>query len=190
MRTSGRIFALASVIVGLVVAGTTTAAAQYDEGEEVINLTAGKALLWSVPSDQDELVVDDPIEPGQAIRFRAGGFANESDVDIELHSDPVLLTTTLADRAGGIDVDVIVPETTEEGRHELRAIGTDPDGNERVVTVKFVLGSVGAAADDGDSSALPIGLAVGALVVLLGAAFVATRRRGSKSEPPKVPSGV
>lgn len=172
----------------LITAGAASAQTGYGETPPG-NPNAGQIVLISVPSGETEFTFDQAIDPGDAIRFRAGGFGPETGVDILLQSKTVKLASTTADRGGFIDVDVTVPKDTSDGEHHLVASGVDPGGKAYKVTVTFIVGK--GSLSKGASSAFPIGISVAALVALLIVAAVVTRkRRGARTEEVRIPTGM
>ena len=118
------------------------------------------------------------VVAGQELHIEASGFAAESQVRVELHSDPILLGTAEASAFGAITLDVVVPATVEPGDHSLVF------AVESEVTPPGEPGSVGPGAGDIPVSviaytgfdALPS--LVAALVALLtGAVFLGLRKR-------------
>lgn len=68
------------------------------------------------------------ISAGGAVSFEATGFAPDSEVTVELRSDPVTLGTVLADAAGNVAGTMTIPADTPAGEHTLVLSGTGADG--------------------------------------------------------------
>jgi len=140
-------------------------------------------------------VSDTEVVPGEAIVFSGGGFAANSNINIELRSTPVSLGSTTADDSGNFSVEVVIPPETAPGQHELAAIGVDPDGNPLTVVLPITV----VAAGDGSSSStaggggtLPVtgsdigrfvGLGLG--LILVGGAAVWSARKETSSPAPE-----
>ncbi|MEN0129198.1 MAG: fibronectin type III domain-containing protein [Brevundimonas sp.] len=59
------------------------------------------------------------VTPGATVTLVGSGYAANASLDIELHSDPVLLTTVTTDAAGAFSTDVVVPADAPEGAHNF-----------------------------------------------------------------------
>ena len=59
------------------------------------------------------------VTPGATVTLAGSGYAPNAALDIELHSDPVLLTTVTTDAAGAFSTDVVVPADAPEGAHNF-----------------------------------------------------------------------
>lgn len=59
------------------------------------------------------------VTPGATVTLAGAGYAANAALDIELHSDPVLLTTVTTDAAGAFSTDVVVPADAPEGAHNF-----------------------------------------------------------------------
>ncbi len=82
------------------------------------------------------------IPVGTDLRVRGGGFADGSDVRLELRSDPVVLAEFVTDD-GSVDAVVTIPADTPPGEHTIVVTGTGPDGATRqsvfpIVVEEFV----------------------------------------------------
>lgn len=77
--------------------------------------------------------------PGEEITLSAGGFEPGSPVDVELHSDPILLATTVAGEDGGIEVTLTLPTGIQPGEHALVAVGVDPAGQPHQVSAPLTI---------------------------------------------------
>ena len=83
----------------------------------------------ATPDQTVELEVTDPgsVRHEQRLQVTAGGFAQGSDVRLQVRSRPVVLGVTQADADGRIDVAASLPVELPPGRHRIEAIGYDED---------------------------------------------------------------
>ena len=129
---------------------------------------------------------------GDTVAVNATGFAPNSNVVITLESDPVNLGTFVADSAGRIAANVVVPADFPTGAHTLKLTGTDIAGAVLVLSTGITVASriqvATTAAPVATTTSLPQtgssitepALIVGAGLILLGAvAVLAARRRRS-----------
>lgn len=132
------------------------------------------------------------VFPGDTIAVNASGFAPGSNVVITLESDPVNLGTYVADSAGRIATNIVVPADFPAGNHTLRLTGTDIAGAIVVLTTGVTVGSriqvpsttvtptttAATTLPRTGSSVTEPALLIGGALVLAGAgALVAARRR-------------
>lgn len=73
-------------------------------------------------------VASTTVTAGAGLSFTADGFAPDSEVTVELHSDPVDLGTVTADAAGHVAATVTIPADVPAGDHTLVLSGTGADG--------------------------------------------------------------
>ncbi|GAA0434531.1 beta strand repeat-containing protein [Leifsonia naganoensis] len=94
------------------------------------------------------------VQPGQTITLVADGFAPDSPVTFGLYSVPVTLGVVDADAQGTARLTVVIP-AGYAGAHTLVALGTAPDGSERVLRTGIVLPTAngGGAGGSGGGSA-------------------------------------
>ncbi|WP_029292022.1 fibronectin type III domain-containing protein, partial [Cellulomonas sp. HZM] len=59
------------------------------------------------------------VSPGATVTLTGSGYAPGVELAVELHSDPVLLTTVTTDAQGSFSTDVVVPADAPEGEHHL-----------------------------------------------------------------------
>ncbi len=142
------------------------------------------------------------VTQGGTIAVEASGFKPGSNVVITLESDPVNLGTFVADSAGRVATNVVVPADFPIGPHTLKLTGTDIAGAVLVLSTGITVASriqvaptsaataapAAAATSSGTlprtgSSATEPALLAGAGLVLLGsvALLAARRRRASTS---------
>jgi hypothetical protein len=82
----------------------------------------------------------DEFEPGDTTRVTGAGLPAGANVDIEFHSDPVLLGTTVVEPDGTFGMAVTIPEDADEGEHHFVVVVTPADGlastQQHAVTVR------------------------------------------------------
>ncbi|WDH79683.1 metallophosphoesterase [Microbacterium esteraromaticum] len=138
------------------------------------------------PGDGGELAVTTSVlsvAAGGEVTISASGLAAGEAATIELHSDPVVLATAVADASGELSATVTIPATTEPGTHEIVLVAAS--GESAGVEIVVVAADVASPGESGDlaatGSSLPVGLLLGGGVLLaVGGAvtFFALRRRG------------
>jgi len=140
------------------------------------------------------------VTQGGTIAVEASGFKPGSNVVITLESDPVNLGTFVADSAGRIATNVVVPADFPVGLHTLKLTGTDIGGAVLVLSTGITVASRIQVAPTSATTAAPVAsssgtlprtgssateptLLAGASLVLLGsvALLAARRRRASTS---------
>lgn len=138
-------------------------------GTSTVTLTAGAAgqtlsivvadvapvSLPLVPPAPDGALPGVPGSPqaGQTVVLTAGGFAPESPVTFGIYSSPVVLAVVNADVNGTASATIVIP-AGYTGAHSLVAIGTAPDGSDRVLRTDFALpgGSTGGGQGGGSGT--------------------------------------
>ncbi|RQP12848.1 MAG: hypothetical protein EAS51_01620 [Microbacteriaceae bacterium] len=115
------------------------------------------------------------VRAGGTVTVQASGLLAGESYTVELHSDPVVLGTAVADGAGTIAATFRIPASIAPGRHTLVllrngvSVGTSP----LTVAAQPTLAATGADAG-------PVGLAV--TLLLSGAAALLASRVGSRRE--------
>jgi hypothetical protein len=69
----------------------------------------------------------DEFEPGDTTRVTGAGLPAGANVDIEFHSDPVLLGTTVVEPDGTFGMAVTIPEDADAGEHHFVVVVTPAD---------------------------------------------------------------
>lgn len=88
-------------------------------------------LKWSLAFQ-----TDNPFPfPGDTVNFSGGDLPPGSSVIAEIHSDPVLLGTTVVDANGNFTLAATIPDSTPAGAHEFVVTVTDPEQNAQTTTV-------------------------------------------------------
>ncbi|MCW5945048.1 MAG: hypothetical protein KIT06_04660, partial [Cryobacterium sp.] len=79
---------------------------------------------------------DNPFPfPGDTVNFSGGDLPPGSSVIAEIHSDPILLGTTVVDANGNFALAATIPDSTPAGAHEFVVTVTDPEQNAQTTTV-------------------------------------------------------
>ena len=92
------------------------------------------------------------VTPLQAVEVVSSGFEPDSDIEIWLHSEPMLLARAKADAAGTLRTAVLIPALAPHGHHRLVITGRSPGGE--VVSVAMAVRVTGQA-----SAAPPVAIA-------------------------------
>jgi hypothetical protein len=122
--------------------------------------------------------VSDPSpKAGDDITINCGGWDENSNVTIVLHSDPVTLGAAVADGGGEINATVTIPSNVGAGAHTLELTGTDPTGAPRTVTMGIDVGSGGSSALPRTGAAIAALLGVATILFVVGSALSQARRR-------------
>lgn len=140
---------------------------------------------------------DGEITPGATVSLAGSGYAPGTELDIELHSDPVWLASATTDQSGSFTADVTVPDDVPAGAHNfvIAHQGTIVSETPVTVTAKVVTDVVTTAGAPAPAAAAPAktvppvtGVII--LVVLAAAGLLAlgfhSVRGGSKRGTPAV----
>lgn len=134
------------------------------------------------PAGQPRLTLErDSVVQGESLGLTGVGFAPGEQVEVVLHSEPVVLATLAADEAGVLRSTVTIPTTAAVGAHEIVATGLSSEGS-------AAAGLTVLAADSGNTGGSgPLGttggrigvaaLALSGLLLSAGAVFLLARRR-------------
>ena len=119
---------------------------------------------------------------GAPVGVSGDGFDPGSNVQITIHSTPVLLTTVAADGSGHFSATVTIPAGFS-GLHQITATGLDPQQSVRVLESSISLTSDGLPATDtvmtdaaGSSDLAILALSGAGIVILTVGVLFATRR--------------
>ncbi|MEN0129797.1 MAG: hypothetical protein AAGC49_10190, partial [Brevundimonas sp.] len=140
----------------------------------------GTAEPTDPPAGSDDLAVTlsaGKVGAGGKLTVEADGLEPGEDVNVVLHSKPVLLARVPADAKGHLSVVVTVPVSTVAGKHQIVVTGATSQAEGRAALTVV-------AADDLAKTGSDIGgLALAALLlVLAGVTIVVARsRRGDAS---------
>lgn len=165
-------------------------AASAVAGAVFVALPATAALADSYKNRDGSTINNTTPQAGGSVTVHVGGFASGSSVTIEAQSTPIMLGTFQADASGWVDATVTVPSTLS-GSHHIVASGTNSLGAPVVVSLPITVSQAGVTqptatpTESNPTSFLPrtgsntmsIVLAGGVLMIVGGAAVVATRKR-------------
>lgn len=117
------------------------------------------------------------VKNGDALKVTVTGFAPESEVEVRLYSDPILLGRTSVDKQGTMLSTYRIPDTITSGAHRVVLVGKNYSGD----TVTFAAGiMVGAANTTSWALRLLIAFPLGGAV--LAAMFLPAILRRRKRE--------
>ena len=132
------------------------------------------------------------VRAGGSLRITGSGFRPGEQVQVWLHSAPVLLASAHASTAGSVSLAVRIPAGTKAGAHQLVLLG-NASGHRAVAGLRVAAVPVhvrAAAAPAAGGPTLPdTGRSVtgpttlGALLLLVGAALIAVGRSSSGARP-------
>ncbi len=128
-----------------------------------------------IPLDSDGFI---RVESGDAVRVEVVGFASNSDVEVRLYSDPVLLGKATVDVDGKMLSAYEIPEGVERGAHRVVLVGKNQRDDEVTFTAGII---VGAEAATSWATRLLIAVPIG-LAVLAGIFLPAILRRRREEE--------
>ncbi|HEV3226159.1 MAG TPA: hypothetical protein VGZ52_04970 [Acidimicrobiales bacterium] len=66
------------------------------------------------------------VATGGSLTLSGDGFAPNSTITIEIHTDPISLGTAVADSTGHFEKQVTLPIAVAAGQHTVTAVGTAP----------------------------------------------------------------
>lgn len=117
------------------------------------------------------------IAAGGKVTVTASGFAAGEQVEIWLHSDPVLLAVVTAGPTGAVTATVTIPSTVPAGQHTLVLRGRTSGATATVALTVTAVAADGETrlASTGSDVAIPLGAAL--LLGATGGALLLTRRR-------------
>lgn len=88
------------------------------------------------------------VTAGSGVVLTGTGYAPDAELDVELHSDPVHLTTVTTDGDGSFTADVVVPQETPAGEHHLVVTHQGAVVSESAVTVAALVAAPAVADAD------------------------------------------
>ena len=116
------------------------------------------------PSDGAAVVSDENITWGQTFTVTGDGFAEGSEVQTWMYSDPVLLGSFSSSATGSIVSQVTMPTGTALGNHTIVLAGSSPSGKPSFLTVGITVGQAagGQATTTTTTTPAPSAAATGA----------------------------
>jgi hypothetical protein len=120
------------------------------ENQLLLNAQNFDAAFSGVRTDGTVIPLDTDgnirLDKGDAIKVTVTGFAPESQVEIRLYSEPILLGMGAVNDEGSVTRAYQIPETVPGGSHRVVLAGKNYSGDTVVFTVGIVLGSQESAA--------------------------------------------
>jgi hypothetical protein len=116
---------------------------------------------------------------GSSVTVTGSGFAAETDVEVWLHSDPVLLGTVRADASGAFTATFALPATAPRGDHLVVLNGTDVNGE--AISRTLAIRIQDDLAFTGSSGSVAARATVATTMILVGLAAVVIA--GAKRRP-------
>ena len=115
---------------------------------------------------------------GDSIEIEIFGFASESEVEVRMYSDPVLLGRTGVGANGTLLASYEVPDSVDNGQHTVALFGQSSLGEELTFALAV---SIGDESSGPSFLALLVAIPLGAAVVV-GLVLPAVLRRRRKEE--------
>ncbi|MDZ8200380.1 immunoglobulin-like domain-containing protein [Microbacterium sp. SSW1-59] len=173
-----------------------------DDGIVTVSVAAGDGLVIEVGGQAEPTPTPTPTDPagpvlslsattveaGGSLGLTARGLVAGEAVGVELHSEPVLLESVVADAEGALATTVTIPAETAPGTHEIVLVAESGATVSAEITVMAPTAAGGGAdgADGADlavtGSPAPLGLLLLAVALVVGGgALVIMRRRHLRS---------
>ena len=115
------------------------------ENQLLLNAQNFDAAFSGVRTDGTVIPLDTDgnirLDKGDAIKVTVTGFAPESQVEIRLYSEPILLGMGAVNDGGTVTQAYQIPETVPAGSHRVVLSGKNYSGDKVVFTVGIVLGA-------------------------------------------------
>jgi hypothetical protein len=155
----------------------TDTAVTAQSGDVIVEVTPSAApdatvTTNSTPSNTNS---DSTIEvaPLQAVDVATSGFQPDSDVEIWLHSEPMLLARAKADATGALRTTVQIPAQAPAGDHRLVITGRSTQGE--TISVAMAVRVQGVPPTVSSSGSFAVWVLLSALI-LVAAVLIARRR--------------
>jgi hypothetical protein len=115
------------------------------DNQLLLNATNFDAAFSGVRTDGSVVPLDTDgnirLDKGDAIKVVVTGFGPESQVEIRLYSDPILLGMAAVNDEGTVTKAYQIPETVPAGPHRVVLSGKNYSGDTVMFTVGIVLGA-------------------------------------------------
>jgi hypothetical protein len=121
------------------------------------------------------------MDQGDSIEIEVTGFGTESEVEVRMYSDPVLLGRSTVSALGSLAASYEVPESVDDGRHTVVLLGESQQGEELTFALAVF---IGAESTGPSTLALLVGIPLG-LAVIAALIIPAIIRRRRKDEEEK-----
>lgn len=120
------------------------------------------------------------MDQGDSIEIEVTGFGSESQVEVRMYSDPVLLGRSTVSALGNLMASYEVPESVDDGRHTVVLLGESQQGEELTFALAVF---VGAKSTGPSALALLVGIPLGmAVIAALVIPAILRRRRNDEVE--------
>jgi hypothetical protein len=121
------------------------------------------------------------MDQGDSIEIEVTGFGTESQVEVRMYSDPVLLGRSTVSALGSLAASYEVPESVDDGRHTVVLLGESQQSEELTFALAVF---IGAESTGPSTVALLVGIPLG-LAVIAALIIPAIIRRRRKDEEEK-----
>jgi len=121
------------------------------------------------------------MDQGDSIEIEVTGFGTESQVEVRMYSDPVLLGRSTVSALGNLAASYEVPDSVDDGRHTVVLLGESQQGEELTFALAVF---IGAESTGPSTLALLVGIPLG-LAVIAALIIPAIIRRRRKDEEEK-----
>jgi uncharacterized repeat protein (TIGR02059 family) len=121
------------------------------------------------------------MDQGDSIEIEVTGFGTESQVEVRMYSDPVLLGRSTVSALGSLAASYEVPESVDDGRHTVVLLGESQQSEELTFALAVF---IGAESTGPSTLALLVGIPLG-LAVIAALIIPAIIRRRRKDEEEK-----
>ena len=122
------------------------------------------------------------MDQGDSIEIEVTGFGTESQVEVRMYSDPVLLGRSTVSALGNLMASYEVPESVDDGRHTVVLLGESQQGEELTFALAVFIGAESAGPS---ALALLVGIPLG-IAVMAGLIIPAIIRRRREEEEVQV----
>jgi hypothetical protein len=120
------------------------------------------------------------MDQGDSIEIEVTGFGSESQVEVRMYSDPVLLGRSTVSALGNLMASYEVPESVDDGRHTVVLLGESQQGEELTFALAVF---VGAESTGPSALALLVGIPLGlAVIAALVIPAILRRRRNDEEQ--------
>lgn len=131
---------------GLVVAGTVVPVQVTRRDNHILVDTSSFSANYScIGADGTDMPLDNDgflrLEHGDAIQFAVTGYAIDSEVEVRLYSDPILLGVTTVKSDGSLTAAFHIPIGVSSGAHQVVLVGKNTSGDTAIFTTGIIVGA-------------------------------------------------
>lgn len=120
------------------------------------------------------------MDQGDSIEIEVTGFGTESQVEVRMYSDPVLLGRSTVSALGNLLASYEVPDSVDDGRHTVVLLGESQQGEKLTFALAVF---IGAESTGPSALALLVGIPLGfAVIAALVIPAILRRRRKDEEE--------